>query len=291
YAQSTTLSNGADFIRRLVDYDKHDLLPKTRFATLKIKNFYNMIPHDRIIEALGQFLSDTIVIGREQNLSIETIQQLTQLVLRNNVFTYNDTIYRYVKGSPLSLPLTRTLGNIYLRQWQRLFVKELADNSEFYGRYHDIAFLTWNAQIEKLEKLFNELDQQYPDIRITTSIGLNVHFLGAYIENQGEGHLYTHVHHEPTIPAYVLLYVIGHPRLIYRQWFQWALIRAVCYCSSTKNFDQERFYIELTFLANGYSLNFVNLALNNFLPIILLSLLNLVLMIVSINHFVFDYFV
>jgi hypothetical protein len=120
-----------------------------------------------------------------------------------------------------------------------------------------MAFLTWNPPNEKLQTLFNELDQKHPEIRITTTLGSSVHFLGAYIENKRGGHFYTRVYREPTLQPYVLPYVIGHPRLLYRQWFRWALIRAVRYCTVVEDFDEERLYIELTLLANGYSLDFV----------------------------------
>jgi hypothetical protein len=111
YTPSTTLSNGADLIDRLVDFEE-ELHPMTNFATFKIDNFYNMVSHERIIAALGQFLSDVLDIGRHQHLSIETIQELTGF----------------------SLPLTRTLGNIYLRYWQMSFIQKLGSNEEFYGR-------------------------------------------------------------------------------------------------------------------------------------------------------------
>jgi hypothetical protein len=130
-------------------------------------------------------------------------------------------------------------------------------------RYHDMAILTWNAPVTKLRSLLDELDQKHSDIRITTTIGFSVHFLGAYIENRRR-HLVTHVHHEPTVQPYVLPYVIGHPRLIYRQWFQWALTRAVLYCTSAEDFDAERIYIELTLLANGHSLDFVKSGIQKF---------------------------
>jgi hypothetical protein len=133
--QSLTLSNGADLIQRLVEYEGRQLLLQgTHFVTIKVHNFYNMFSHDRLIEALGQFLSDVLVIGRHQNLAMDTILQLTEVVLKNNLFTYNGNIYRLVKGSPLSLPLTRTLGNIYLHYWQTSFIQKLGHHKEFYGR-------------------------------------------------------------------------------------------------------------------------------------------------------------
>jgi hypothetical protein len=131
------------------------------------------------------------------------------------------------------------------------------------SRYHDQAILTWTSPIERLQPLFDELDQKHPDMQITTTVGLSAHFLGAYIENK-HGRLYTRVYHDPTAQPHVLPYVIGHPRLIYRKWFQWALIRAVRYCTSLVDFDEERLNIELTFLANGYSLAFVKSMIKHF---------------------------
>ena len=93
-----------------------------------------IVSHERIIDALNGFLSQVLITGRHKNLTIHTIAQLTELVLRHNIFTYKGHIYRYVKGGPVSLPLIRTLCNIYLHDWQTSFVNKLAYHEEFYGR-------------------------------------------------------------------------------------------------------------------------------------------------------------
>ena len=112
--------------------------------------------------------------------------------------------------------MTRTLGNIYLHQWQKSLVNQLGYFEEFYTRYHDMTFLTWNHKPEKLQDALNELNQKHPDIRIDTTVGSTAIFLGAYVENH-YGKLYTRVHHDSNVPSFVLPYVIGHPRLLYRQ--------------------------------------------------------------------------
>ncbi|CAF1237136.1 unnamed protein product, partial [Rotaria sp. Silwood1] len=59
-------------------------------------------------------------------------------------------------------------------------------------------------------------------------------------------------------------YVIGHSKSAYSDWLQSALIRAVCYCTSVEDFQQERTYLELTLLINGYSLLFVETHVKHF---------------------------
>jgi hypothetical protein len=133
----------------------------------------------------------------------------------------------------------------------------------FVCRYNDMAFLSWSGSNEQLQSILDELNGKHPDIHISTTIGSCVHFLGAFIENR-KGSLYTCVYQDPNVPSFVLPYVIGHPRLIYRQWFRWALIRAVRYCKLVEDFDQERLNIELTFYVNEYSLDFVKYGLQQF---------------------------
>ncbi|CAF5206116.1 unnamed protein product [Rotaria magnacalcarata] len=63
---------------------------------------------------------------------------------------------------------------------------------------------------------------------------------------------------------YTLPYVIGHSKVSYSHWFRLALIRAVRYCTSVTDFNQERVYLEVTWLANGYSLKFIEKRINHF---------------------------
>jgi Fe-S cluster assembly iron-binding protein IscA len=95
------------------------------------------------------------------------------------------------------------------------------------------------------------------------SIGSNVNFLNATLENKN-GNLYTYMYHDPIVQPFLLPYIPNHPRLGHRQWFRFALIRAGQYCLCLEDFHEERVQIELTFLANGYSLDFVEYHLAQF---------------------------
>ena len=134
HTQSTTIVNGADLIERLIRHCDYILLPHTRFVTIKLHNFYTQMSHTGISGAVGRFLTSVLTVGRHQNLAIDTIQQLVGLFLRNNVCTYQGHIYRQVKGSARCFPLTRTLGDIYLWDWQNSLISQLTYSEEFYGR-------------------------------------------------------------------------------------------------------------------------------------------------------------
>ncbi|CAF1097680.1 unnamed protein product [Adineta ricciae] len=267
YSQSTALRNGGDFIQKLEQYciQSDSLLSHTKFVTFEIHNLHKTVSHDNILKALHQFLTtQNVNVLRHNGLSNDTIYELTELFLKNLHFSYQgSTIYRYIKGCPVNYRLSRLLLNIYLHYYQQPLVSEIRLADEFYGRYYNMGIMTWFGSRTALQTCFTKLNYEHPDVRITYSTGLNVHFLNVYIENQN-GKLYTHIYHDPKKQPFLLPYVTGHPRLIHRQWFRYSLIRAGQSCIRLKDFQNERLYIELTFLANGYSLEFVEHNLEQF---------------------------
>lgn len=272
YSRSTSFTNGTDFIQKLQHYCLQEgcLLPQTKFITFQIHNLYTRISHTDILTALNQFLVNPIMVNRHQRLTSDAIEELVAIFLRNNIFSYSGKIYRYVKGSPFNFPLTQLLGDIYLHHWQVLLLRKIRIADKFYGRYHDMGILTWDGPMDELQACFSKLNEQYPDVQLTTSTSSHVHFISAYVENR-KGSLYTRVYHDPLIQPFLLPYTVEHPRLWHRQWFRFALIRAGLYCTLVEDFNDERLHIELTFLANGYSYDCVEYHMRLFFQLINLS--------------------
>ena len=124
-------------------------------------------------------------------------------------------------------------------------------------------FFTCNATANELRHFLHAIRTKHTNIHLDITTGLNIHFLNAHIENQN-GTLYSRVYHDPTIQKYTLPYVIGHSKVAHSHWLRSALIRAARYCTSVGDFNQERIYLELTCLANGYSLEFIEKRIDHF---------------------------
>lgn len=262
---------------------------RTLLATFHIHDFYSVISHDSLLDSLGRFLVKKLPGNRLQNLTIITIENLTELFLKNIFFYFNNQIYRCRKGIPEDLCFSETLANIFLLEWQyqHLLSNSLIKDAFYrrfveyffsffiiifrqyhmflflFHRYKNMAFFIYHGTNQTLENIFNHLNQTHSDIQIEHFFGTNVHFLNIQIDNQ-QGHLHTSVYHNPTIEPYTLPYVIGHTELIYGQYFHSALIRAVCYCTNMYDFDRERLYLELTFLINGFPLSIIEYYLQKF---------------------------
>ncbi|CAF1385303.1 unnamed protein product [Adineta steineri] len=264
--QSNTISNEFDLIQKLNHYVKikSRLTSKTTFCTIKITNFYALTTHRLMIDNIVKFLKENLGSLYLDKVPIVTIKNLLELILFNNIFVYKDKIYKFIQGGPNTMPLMETLSDIYLDTWQKYLLDIVMKyKKEFYGRCKDQILFTWNGPTDELRSLLQTLQNTHSNIHFELSIGMNVNFLCTYIENQSS-QLYTRIYHDPTIQGYTLPYVIGHSKLQHSDWLQSALIRAVGCCSSVHDFNQERIYLELTYLVNGYSLLFIECHIQHF---------------------------
>lgn len=137
HSQGTTFTNGTDFIYKLNEFttDKKRFHPSTKFATITIKYLETMLTHGELLLTLQEYLNENLALPFIENFSINEIIRLTSMFLHHTRVYYDHKIYRFLKGSPSSLPFTDTLLNITAFQWQKNLLQEPLINREFYGRY------------------------------------------------------------------------------------------------------------------------------------------------------------
>ena len=95
------------------------------------------------------------------------------------------------------------------------------------------------------------LNNKHTNIKITFEIGISLSFLDVLIQNEN-GVLSTSVYHKSAAEPYILPFTSDHPPHIFRNLINVALTRAVRYSSTFEAFNNERRYIRLKLLYNGY---------------------------------------
>ncbi|CAF3228087.1 unnamed protein product [Rotaria sp. Silwood2] len=214
--ETTTFQSGADFIRKLNDYleqSGHALRPTTNFVTIIISNFYSMVDHDTMLLALQDFLMDPCTMPTIQNISIGKVFRLTTLFLRHNLFYYDHKIYRFIKGSPTNFPIMETLATMYILPWLRSLFRQSVLEKEFYGRFQNQFFLTWNKTNTEFFHMIKMIRNQHKDIHLDIKIDSTVQFLHVHIENQN-GTFYSRVDHDSgMMQKYTLPYVVGNSKV------------------------------------------------------------------------------
>jgi len=265
--KSTTFNDDIDFGHKFYQFCQtghRSISSNTLFATIHVVNYYTMAPHAVMADVLEHFLRDSLPGNTLEKFSIVHIKNLVQLFLYNNAFVYEENMYTCVKGSPTTIPLTETLANIYLFQWQKKILKEINARQQFFGRHKNDIFFTWNGTYEELQNLLQQIQEHDTNVHQQIAISSKIQYINAYLENR-TGHVYSCVDHQPAyLQQYTLPYVVHHPIEEHSNWLRFALVRAVCYCTSVVDFLQERIYLELTCLANGYSLYFVERRVDHF---------------------------
>ncbi|CAF1249427.1 unnamed protein product [Adineta ricciae] len=270
---NTSFENSADFLQQFHQYieenngaDKRKaqhFYPKTIFVKIQILNYYTMASHSTMLSALKDYFEDHLATRYIENISVDRIIELISVFLKNNYFYYDNNIYRCTRGCPESFKINETLAHMYTIQWQKILRRKLYIDREFYGRYHNQIFFTWNRTTYELDDFFEKFRNQYQNIQMNVNIGSTVHFIDVHLENR-QGTLYTRLYHDPDSQAYTLPYVLDNPIVTHSHWLRSALIRAVrCYIS-VHDFHRERIYLEVTCLTNGYSFEFIHRRVEHF---------------------------
>jgi hypothetical protein len=91
----------------------------------------------------------------------------------------------------------------------------------------------------------------HPNIKLVRKIGTNVPFLDVLIENNN-GTLTTSVYHKEAAEPYIVPFKSDHPRHVFRNIIETALLRAIRYSSTLTIFNQERRTIKLKLLYNRF---------------------------------------
>ncbi len=118
-------------------------------------------------------------------------------------------------------------------------------------RYIDDILFTSNESLDTINQMLDEANNFHPNIKLIRKIGTNVPFLDVFVENNS-GTLTTSVYHKEAAEPYIVPFKSDHPRHVFRNIIETALIRAVRYSSTLPIFNQERRSIKLMLLYNGY---------------------------------------
>jgi hypothetical protein len=118
-------------------------------------------------------------------------------------------------------------------------------------RYIDDMFLTSNDSIEALSKMLTDANHRHPNIKITSTIDNPISFLDVHLKKI-DHNLITSVHHKEAAEPYVVPFRSDHPRHVFVNIIECALLRAIRYSSTIEEFNDERRRIKLMLLYNGF---------------------------------------
>jgi hypothetical protein len=272
FVRRTTIVDGADLLDKLQAYVTNGYFTaSTWFITFDVTDLYTMLPQEESLVVLTEFLRE---YGCEKvnGLAIDTIVQLARIVLEENVFVYDQHFYRQIIGGAMGSAFTLTLANIFMWKWEKHAILAQLPKNELYGRsvhtpstrssrlpgfvclfhrrYIDDVFITSNDCEARIEEILSHANAFHPNIHITWEIAKQISFLDLLICNNN-GSLSSAVYHKPAAEPAVLPFSSDHPRHVFQNIVQTALMRAIRYSSTLALFNDERRRIRLMLVYNG----------------------------------------
>ncbi|CAF3369032.1 unnamed protein product [Rotaria socialis] len=211
---------------------------------------YKKIIPSRLTVELAYMYYNPKAHKKVQGIPIGIILQLADLVLKEIAFVDGNKFYRQIIGGAMGSPFTLTLANIFMWKWEKDAICGAIGPHEIYGRYIDDIFFTFNDPKAKIEAVIKKANAFHPNIKLEANIGSCVSFLDLLINNKN-GVLFTSVYHKPAAEPCVVPFISDHPRHVFSNIIQAALLRAVRYSSTLDIFEKERRSIRLMLLYNG----------------------------------------
>ncbi|XP_062612905.1 uncharacterized protein LOC134274656 [Saccostrea cucullata] len=232
-----------DFLRHLPD----KILPSETLVTMDVTNLYTNIISTLGLKALKYWI-DKHPEKINYRFTKDFILEATEIVLKNNTFSFCDKHYEQIKGTAMGTKMAPTYATLTLGYLEEILYEKISDRfdsttainiKQKWKRYLDDCFIIWNVNNMNLDIFYDILNELDPDIHFTVEENLeSISFLDVLITRNGEK-LTTDVYYKTTDTHQYLHFGSCHPRHTKRS-IPYNLSRRICTIVSDEERRKER---------------------------------------------------
>ena len=126
-----------DFLRKIANLPPlpEDLI----FCTIDVVGLYPNIPHDEGLKAVRNALDSR----EDKTISTESLLELAECVLKNNIFEHNTKFFKQVRGTAIGTKMAPPYAIIYMDELERGFLENYHLQPLVWWRYIDDIFMLW----------------------------------------------------------------------------------------------------------------------------------------------------
>ena len=217
--------------------------------TADVVGLYPNIPHDLSLQSLRKKLSETGIC----KVHTEEIISMTEFVLKNNYFEFNEEVCKQISGTAIGTKFTPPYACIFMDEMETSFLKTQQLQAFIWLRYIDDIFL-WIHGKEQHNLFLKDLKEFYPNLKLTYKTSQNgVDFLDLNVSLKG-GAIFTDLHIKPTDGYQFLHYKSSHPSHIKKLIPYSQALRISRFFSSQNDFNAHISNLKDWFLARDYAL-------------------------------------
>ena len=149
------------FLRKIKELGQ---LPEgTILCTIDVVGLYPNIPHDEGLAFLKDFLDSRV----DKQVTTDTLIELAELVLVNNIFEFSDKTYKQIRGTAIGTKFAPPYAILFMADLEEKIFNKVKKKPNVWWRYIDDIFFTWEHGEESLKEFLNEINSFHSTIKFT----------------------------------------------------------------------------------------------------------------------------
>ena len=236
-----------DFLRKLSVLN--DLPDDFILCTVDVVGLYPNIPHNDGLAALKRVLEER----EDPKISTESLLELTECVLKNNVFEHDERFFRQKQGTAIGTKMAPPYAILFMSDLEQKFLDSSPLKPLVWWRYIDDIFLIWQHGEESLTKFLENLNDCHPTIKFTAEHSREkINFLDVEVSVKGNK-LVTDLYIKPTDTHQYLHATSCHPSHCKTSIPYSQALRLNRICSEGSFFDKRCNELESWLMQRGFS--------------------------------------
>ena len=104
---------------------------------------------------------------KEKYVSTDTIIDLAEVVLKNNIFTFRKKTLERKQGTPIGTKFAPPYSILFTAELEEKIIKESEYKPNLWWRYIDDIFFLWEHGENKLKSFIDKINKVHPTIKLT----------------------------------------------------------------------------------------------------------------------------
>ena len=138
-----------------------------KLASIDISSLYTNIPHEEGIQSALHFLSSLKESCKyPEQPNPEVLGELMNLVLKNNVFEFNEQFYLQIQGTAMGTKMAPAYANLFMGKLEEHLINLAPNHIHTWKRFIDDIFIIWTGTTAEFEEYMHTINQTHPTNQI-----------------------------------------------------------------------------------------------------------------------------
>lgn len=251
--------------KHIINILEETTLPsKAILCTIDVSSLYTNIPQDEGT----QTCIDSILEANNTTLPKHFLKLLFDIILKGNIFRFNDTIYSQKRGTAMGTKMAPSFANLFMHKIETSFIQSQPIKPTLWKRYIDDILCIWTGTELQLHQFLEKLNIHHTTIKFTWDISVDkVIFLDLEIFKGARfkktGHLDIATHFKQTNSFQYLHFATSHPKSTLKGLIKGETVRYIRSNTSEQKYNSTLHQFKTRLMCRGYPKYFINQSLQD----------------------------